>query len=63
MLDGTDVIYQVTETAVSAWLDTDLFALRDKSLLSPAISSIKQMDITADRKTSSFAVTLSLIHI
>ena len=57
MLDGTDVIYQVTETAVAAWLDTDLFALRDKSLLSPAISSIKQMDITADRKTSSFAVT------
>jgi hypothetical protein len=56
MLDKVNVVYLVKADSVSAWVATNAFALRDKSLLMPDITSVKSLAVAVGGTNSTLTV-------
>jgi hypothetical protein len=57
MLDGQNVVYLVSKNSVSAWAETNLFALRNKFLVMPLIDTVKSISVTQGTTTETVAIT------
>ena len=47
MLDGSNVVYGVSQDSVSAWADSGLFGLREKIILTELTSDVKSVTVTS----------------
>jgi hypothetical protein len=56
MLDKGKAVYLIKEDSISAWVRTNAFALRDKTLLMPLITTVKSITVTSGEKISTIAV-------
>jgi len=57
MLDKGNVVYQVPSTGLSAWAETNFFALRSKILLLPTITTVKSITVTQGQTPTALTVT------
>ena len=57
MLNGQNVVYLVAQSSVSAWVETNTFALRNKFLVMPLIETVKSISVTQGTATETVTVT------
>lgn len=57
MLGGQNVVYLVSQSSVSAWAETNVFALRNKFLEMPLIQTVKFISVTQGTATETLTVT------
>ena len=55
-LDKVDAVYLVKAESVDAWVKTNAFALRSKTLLVPDIAAVKSLSVDAGGTVQTFAV-------
>lgn len=56
MLDKVPVVYRLSADSVSAWIQANAFALRDKIVFMPLITTVKSMTVTVGGKVNTLTI-------